>query len=124
MHSLLILSTLSITVFQIEKIVYPIVNETIDKIYSETNHSYIIYTKNNIALHTIRQLPILLYNKPHYIIITHAPLQIPTIYNEWVYKKDNIVWYNYKEQKVKLWSKINKVWYETCDYPLKTNIFN
>jgi hypothetical protein len=122
MRSLLLLSTLSIDVFQLEKIVYPIINETIDKIYSETNNSYIIYTKNNITLHTIHQLPILLYNQPNYIIITHSPVQIPNIHNEWVYKKDTVVWYNYKEQKVKLWSRINKFWYESCDYPLKTNL--
>jgi len=119
-RSLLVLSTLSMDIFQIEKIVKPILNQTIDKMYSETNHSYIIYTKNNISSNILHQLPILLYRQPHYIIITHAPIQ-PTILNAWIYKKDTIVWYNYKEQQVKLWSIINKVWYESCDYPFQLN---
>jgi hypothetical protein len=106
-------------VFQIEKIVKPIVNQTIDKIYSETNHSYIIDTKHNISFKIVNQLPILLYRQPHYIIITHAPIQFTNIANEWIYKKNDIIWYNYKEQKVKLWSMINHVWYESCDYPYR-----
>lgn len=59
-RSLLVLSTLSMDVFQIVKIVNPLLNQTIDKIYSETNHSYIIHTKNNISNNTLHQLPILL----------------------------------------------------------------
>jgi len=117
-HLLLILSTLSMNMFQIEKIITPIVNQTIDKIYSGTNHSYIIQTKDNISFRVLNQLPILLYRQPHYIIITHAPIH-PDILNAWVYKKDTIVWYNYNDQKVKLWSIINKVWYESCDYPYR-----
>ena len=118
MRSLLILSTLSIDVFQMGKIINPVLNQSIDKIYSETNHSYIIHTNKNISLNVVHQLPILFYRQPHYIIITHAPIQFPSM-NTWVYKKDTIVWYNYKEQKVKLWSIINKVWYDSCDHPYK-----
>lgn len=111
-RSLLLLSTLSLDVFQIQKIIHPVLNQTIDKIYSETNHSYIVQTKTNIT----HELPILLYRPPHYIILT--PIQFSSIH-EWIYTKDTIVWYNHKEQQVKLWSRINKVWYESSDYPYR-----
>ena len=118
MHSLLLLSTLSLDIFQLEKIVHPFINETIDKIYSETNHSYTIYSKTNISSETAHQLPILLYKQPHYIIITHPPIYTD-VYHEWIYKKNTIVWYNHKDQQVKLWSRINNLFYESCDYPYR-----
>jgi len=116
-RSLLIISTLALDALQIEKIVYPTLNQTIDTIYNVgTNHSYVIYTKTNISSNIIQQLPILLYRPPHYIIISHAPLKNNNILHNLVYKKDTNVWYNYQEQQVKLWSVINKIWYESCDY--------
>jgi len=119
MRPLLLLSTLSLDVFQIDKIIHPIVNQTIDKIYDTgSNHSYIIYT--NITSDTIHQLPILLYRRPHYIIITHSPIQVHDVNHEWQYKKDIILWYNHKEQQVKIWSIINHAWYESYDYPYRT----
>uniref|UniRef100_A0A6C0B8X3 Uncharacterized protein n=1 Tax=viral metagenome TaxID=1070528 RepID=A0A6C0B8X3_9ZZZZ len=115
-RSLFILSTLMLDTIQLEKIVQPILNQTTDKIYNVgTNHSYVIHTKNNITYDIQQQLPILLYRPPHYIIITHAPVN-NNIIHELVYKKDTIEWYNYKEQQVKLWSRINKMWYESCHY--------
>jgi len=117
-RSLLLLSTLSLDIFQIQKIIHPVLNQSIFKIVSETNHSYMVQTKNNITKNTMHKLPILLYRAPHYIILTHAPIQFSSIH-EWVYNKDAIVWYNHKEQQVKLWSRINKLWYESCDYPYR-----
>ena len=123
MHSLLLLSTLSLDIFQIEKIVHPYINETINNVYSETNHSYTIYTNTNISNETIHQLPILLYKKPHYIIITYAPAMYD-INHEWLYKKDTIIWYNHQEHQVTLWSRINKMWYESCDYSYRKKLLD
>jgi hypothetical protein len=121
MRSMLLLSTLSLDVFQVKHIIYPYLNQSIDTIYDGgTNHSYIIYTKSNIT--NVVHMPILLYRPPHYIIITHPPIQF-TPSHEWNYKKDMIVWYNHKEQIVKLWSKINKIWYKSCDYPYRKTTF-
>ena len=118
-RSLLLLSTLALDSLDVKKIVYPFLNQTIDTIYDlGTNHSYIIHTETNITQDTFQQLPILLYKQPHYITLTYAP-QLHDINHEWVYKKDNIIWYNHKEKKVKLWSIINHVWYKSCDYPYR-----
>jgi hypothetical protein len=118
-RSLLVLSSLALHSLELKKIIYPFVNQTIDKIYEGTNHSFIIHTETNISADTLQQLPILLYRPPHYIILTHSPIQFHVSY-EFVYKKDNIIWYNYKEQRVKLWSSVNHAWYESCDYPYRS----
>lgn len=112
-RSVLILSTLAIDVFQLKNIVEPILKQPIDKIYdSGTKYSYIIYTKTNIYSTTINHLPILFYKEPHYIIISHSPLQIPTIFHESI-KKDKVVWYNFKEQLIQLWKSIDEIWYDS-----------
>ena len=114
-RSLLILSTLALDRFEVNQIVYPFLNQTINKLYDVgTNHSYIIHTEHNISL----ELPLLLYRRPYYIILTHAP-QLYSVNHEWQYKKDTVIWYNHKEEKVKLWSILNHVWYESCEYPYR-----
>jgi hypothetical protein len=102
MRLLLILSTLSLDIFQIRTIIHPYLNQTKYTIYDEgTNHSYIVYTETNITTEIQHQLPILLYNQPHYVIITHAP-----IFHKLKYKKE----------PNKLWSRINKLWLDSCHY--------
>jgi hypothetical protein len=118
MRSLLVLSTLALHSFDLKQIIYPFLNQPIDKIYEGTNHSYIIHTETNITKDTLHQLPIVLYRKPHYIILTHAP-QLYSVNHELQYKQDTIIWYNHKEQQVKLWSIINHASYESCDYPYR-----
>jgi len=118
MRSLLVLSTLALHSFDLKQIIYPFLNQTIDKIYEGTNHSYIIHTETNITSDTLHQLPILLYHPPHYIIITHSPISFP-INHEWQYKKNTVIWYNHKEQQVKIWSIVNHACYESCDYPYR-----
>jgi hypothetical protein len=103
-RSLLVLSTLALHSLEIKQIVSTFVNQTIDKIYAN-NHSFLIYTETNISSTMLHQLPILLYRPPHYIIVTHSPLF--DVSHKFVYKKDTDVWYNYKEQRVKLWTNIN-----------------
>ena len=117
-RSLLVLSTLALDSLQVKQIVYPILNQTIDKLYEGTNHSYIIYTETDIISDTLHQVPILLYRPPHYIILTHSPISFD-INHEWQYNKDTIIWYNHKEQYVKLWSIINHAWYDSYDYPYR-----
>jgi hypothetical protein len=118
-RSLLILSSLALHSLELKQIISPFVNQTIDKIYIGTSHSFVMYTETNISSDTLRQLPILLYRPPHYIILTRSPTYF-NVSHEFIYKKDTVVWYNYKEHRVKLWSIINHVWYESCDYPYRS----